>query len=368
MIRLIIASLRVLCSATTAPAPRPAPRPARLGVEAVEDRLVPASVTFVGGVLFVSADQATNDTVLITPTGPAHDGSTGVKLVTNVTGTWTTQKFGGVGNPVTNIALDMKDGNDFVDVASLRATAVYVGEGNGNNMVFLGDTLSGGLVAGNGQNHVRIGGATENLFTDAAQPGIVAGTGVFLGWGYQFFNAGKGIGTTNGIGNNQANTVFMDTHSGESSLVHIDGNGNNRIFGGRGDDSVYIAGNGNNLVREGAGDNQVLINGSGNNSVSVGTGNNTVHIVGDGNNTVKARGSGLITVVGIGKNVVSARHSSNLTVKLNEAGAGSSVTAALTDGIFVDNTQVTTSGTVDNVKVKLVGECTNKVGECIHKD
>jgi Ca2+-binding RTX toxin-like protein len=330
-----------------------------LGLDVFEDRVVPASVTFTNGVLFVSADSATNDFVHITAAGSKHDGSTGVKLFTNVTGTWTTQTFGDAAHPVTNIALDMKDGNDFVDVDSLRATTVFIGEGNGNNIVHLGDTLSGGLITGSGRNFVEIDGGSVNVFGDSSLPGVAAGSAVFLGWGYQFTNGGTGIFTTAGVGNNNNNVIDMDTTTSETALVDVNGNGNNVLFGGRGTDAFFVQGNGNNRIFGGPGNDRIIINGSGNNQVHAGTGTDTVNISGSGNNSVWSSGSGAITIDGGGKNAVHGRRSSNLTVSLNGAGAGSSIVGTLTDGIFVDGTQVTASGTQGNVTVKIVTGCSH---------
>ena len=60
----------------------PSPRTVRLGLDTFEDRFVPSSVTFTAGVLYVQADENTNNDVLITAVGPHWDGSTGVRLVT----------------------------------------------------------------------------------------------------------------------------------------------------------------------------------------------------------------------------------------------------------------------------------------------
>jgi hypothetical protein len=335
--------------------PKSSSRTARLGLDTFEDRVVPASVSFTNGVLYVSADAKTNDIVQITAIGAQKDGSTGVKIVTNVTGKLTTQKFGDAANPVVTIALDMKGGNDVVDVASLRATMVFVGEGNGNNIVSIGDTEAGELIAGSGQNVVSIGGGTANIFTDCSLSTIVAGSAAYLGWNYQFLSGGQDL-ETNGYaaGKSHANVIHMATAAGESSIVDVYGNGNNQIIGGAGDDAIAVVGNGNNTIRARAGNDLVSINGNGNNDVHVGAGNNMVNISGGGKNTVWDRGSGSITLIGGGKNTVHARYSSDLTVSLYGPGAHSSVVASLTDGVFVDSIPVTASGVVGNVKVKIV--------------
>ena len=126
-----------------------------------------------------------------------------MKVLTNVTGTWTLQKFGDATHQVTNVALDMKDGNDFVDVSSLRAARVLVGEGNGNDFVHVGDTLAGGLITGSGQNVVCIGGGSTTPFASFGLPNT-AGSAVFLGWGYNFQNGGRDLFTSGAVGNTNA--------------------------------------------------------------------------------------------------------------------------------------------------------------------
>src|SRR5262245_42547710 len=113
----------------------------QLGLELFEDRIVPTTiVTFISGVVYVNADQTTDDTVTITAIGAASDGSTGVRITYSTPGGPVTEDHGDAAHPVTNIALDLKDGNDTVQVADLTSVAVYVGEGNGNNNITLGAT------------------------------------------------------------------------------------------------------------------------------------------------------------------------------------------------------------------------------------
>jgi hypothetical protein len=325
-------------------------RTARLALDTFEDRVVPSSVTFNNGVLFVTADQTTNDYVRITPIGTATDGSTGVKLVTNVTGTWTTQQFT---DPVTNIALDLKDGNDFVNVASLRQTIVLVGEGNGNNFVRVGDTISGGVIAGSGQNVISVGNGTVNGFGSFNLPGVASSV-AFVGWGYNFVNGGTAFFLNGNTGNANDNFVEMRSKTGYTAFVDLVGTGNNVISTGAGNDGVSVIGGGDNWIFTGNGNDLVKVQGDGNNHVFVGAGDDTVTVNGNGDNSVWAFGSGSVTVNGTGGNSVFAAFSSGLTIALNGAGADSSVVASLTDGVYVDGTQVTQSGTAGNVQVWFV--------------
>ncbi|MBY0459472.1 MAG: hypothetical protein K2V38_19290, partial [Gemmataceae bacterium] len=284
----------------------------------------------------------------------ARDGSTGVRVTTNVTGAWQSQTYGDAANPVTNVSLDMRDGNDVVSVASLKAAVVFVGAGSGNNFVSLGETKSGGVIVGSGRNVLLIGGGTTPLFGSSTFGDLRAGSAAFVGWGYQFTNGGRDIFTSGSpVGNTNANVILMDTRAGQSSLVDLQGSGNNLVLGGRGADWVNIAGNGNNWVCAGSGDDRVVVNGGGNNTVSAGSGNNTVNVTGNGNNTVRTDGAGSVTVNGSGRNSVRAGRNATAVIALNGAGVGSTITAPTAASVFVNGTAVTASGTVGNVQVTL---------------
>jgi|GEM_PF-5767964 len=333
--------------------PKSTPLTVQLGLDVCEDRVVPASITFTNGVLLVSSDQTTNDYVRITAAGAQKDGSTGVRLFTNING-WHTQTFGDATHPVTNIALDLKDGNDVVSVASLSSVVTLVGEGNGNNFIQVGAGKDVGLLAGSGQNIVSLGGGTDNGFGDNSFPGFSAGAVVFLGWSYGFANGGTGIFGSPNVGNNANNFVHIGTKTGENSIIDINGNGSNWVGTGAGNDAILVNGSGNNHIFTGNGDDRVVINGGGNNSVGVGRGDSTVNITGNGNNHISDRGSGSVTINGTGRDTVNARCSSSLTISLNGAGVDSRIVATHTDNVSVDGTAVTQSGLDDNVHVRFV--------------
>jgi hypothetical protein len=359
--------LAVLRSLFAAPASR-SPRTTRLGLDVFEDRVVPANATFNAGILVITADQASdNDIVTIVAAGANADGSTGVTATYSTPGGPVTQTFGGAGDPVTNIALDLKDGNDTVNVASLTATAVLVGEGDGNNVVNLGNTKFGGLVAGSGQNIVSIGGGSDNVWSATAIPDFTAGTGVFIGWEYAFVGGFTGISAASSVVNFNANVINMNTGAGQRSLVNINGHGDNTVNGDAGIDAVYILGDGNNTLSMGADNDRVIIDGDGNNTVSTGAGDDTVNISGDGNNAVHTNG-GNDTVIfnGGGANLQSvnpltvsvdsvqtsegdAAGTVTFTVTLSEAASLGTVTVnfATSDGTATAGSDYTaTSGTL----------------------
>lgn len=213
-------------------AARTRPRPARLGFDVFEDRVVPASVTFINGTLLIGADQSTADTVRITPTGTASDGSTGVKVLSSFTGPMAV-KFGDAAHPVTTIALDLKDGDDKVNVASLASVVVLVGGGNGNNVIKIGDARAAGVITGSGLNDLTIGNGADNLFGSTSMPGT-AGAVAFLGWGYQFANAGTAIFLSGAPGNANDNVIRMKSDAGSRSFVEVIGTGDNRVRTGAG--------------------------------------------------------------------------------------------------------------------------------------
>lgn len=332
---------------------KPASHAVQLGIDVFEDRIVPASVSFTNGVLLVTSDQSTNDFVRITAAGPNKDGSTGVKLYSNING-WQTQTFGDATHPVTNIGLDLKDGNDVVSVASLSSVVTLIGEGNGNNFIHVGAGKDVGVLAGSGQNIISLGGGSDHGFGDGNFPGFSAGAVAFLGWSYAFANGGTAFFGSPNVGNNANNFVHIGTKTGENSIVDIAGNGNNWINVGAGNNGIVVNGSGNNHVFTGNGNDNVIINGGGNNSVSVGRGDDTINITGNGNNRVSDHGSGSVTINGTGKDTVNARCSTSLAIALNGAGVGSRIVASSTDSISVDGNAVTQSGVVDNVHVRIV--------------
>ena len=289
------------------------PRKALLGLDAFEDRLVPAALpTLVDGVLFIQTDPVFDDTIKIVAAGANDDGSTGVAVTSSL--------FGGgtmvYASPVTAIVLDMQGGNDSVTVGSLLATSVYVGEGNGNNTIKVGDTKSTLIVAGSGQNDVSIGGGTN-------------GSAAYLGYAYAVSPLNIAVGPA--VGGVAANSVDLTGAAGTTT-------------------SVYIVGDGNNHVLGSTGDSVIVIDGDGSNTVKTDTGTDSVTIDGNGDNLVVARGSGRVTVNGSGSNTVRGGRDPGMTVSLNGAGAGS---LAVAPSVILDGTAVATSGTYGNVKVRL---------------
>jgi Ca2+-binding RTX toxin-like protein len=114
-------------------------------------------------------------------------------------------------------------------------------------------------------------------------------------------------------GSNGNDTVQLDPSLTVAATI-IEGNGNNYIQTGRGNDTV-ILGNGNDVVVLGAGSNTVVA-GNGNDSVFADGGNNTIRL-GDGNDFVLAGDGNNTVTVGDGNDTVLLANGDNVVVEGN---------------------------------------------------
>jgi hypothetical protein len=328
------------------------PRRRRLVVEQLETREV-LSFTFNAGVLIIHADTAnSNDSVKIVAAGAAHDGSTGVQVRSNLVNHGQPTNFGGSGNPVTRVTLDLQNGNDKVSIDNLAQVRIRVGEGNGNNDIHVGDALDIGVAAGNGHNHVDLGAglqngagglapggavtsATVSSSAGALQGGVVtpAGTVALLGWSYTIDTSTGGLFTPIPPigGNRSGNDVKIHDQAGKTAIVDIAGNGSNSVEVGDGDDIVWIQGSGNNHIQANKGNNQVQVDGN-------------------GNNDIKSKGTGSITVNGQGNNEIDAGTDPRSAVFLSftKPGGHNHVKAATGASVQVSGVAITKSGKVAN--------------------
>ncbi|HEX3151300.1 MAG TPA: hypothetical protein VHR66_24695, partial [Gemmataceae bacterium] len=213
---------------------QPSTRKSRLlALESIESRLVP-SFTFSSGVLIVHADTSTSsDYAFVNPTGSASDGSTGVKVRSNLVNNGAPTTIGGAGNPVVRITLDMQDGNDAVLIAGLAKTRIRVGEGNGDNVIAVGDAQDIGVAVGNGRNAILVGGGSANTAGGIAPGNSIApaGTVVLVGWSYTIDTTTGGLFTPFApIGNNHANSaIIVRDHTGQKSVVDVATDGSSLI-------------------------------------------------------------------------------------------------------------------------------------------
>jgi hypothetical protein len=315
-------------------------RPCRLGFERLEDRLTPSTITFDSGILFIQDTAGSNNLIAISPAGSHHDGSTGVRVYSNLTG-WHTQTFGDASHPVTKVSIALKDGNNLVAVGSLTGAQVLMGVGNGNNLIAVGDTQATGLIAGSGRNIVSLGGGTDAAFSGYDPRGgfSTAATVALVGESYLFDPDGAHLHAPSIIGNDSNNLIAIHDRAGQSALVDINGNGSNLVATGDGDDVVWVQGHGNNVVD---GDEGV----------------NVLEVDGDGNNRVSASGTGSITIHGQGNNQVDAGPQSGDAVSLVFTGTGGHnvVTTTNLADVQVNGVTVTAPGLFDgtNTIVRLL--------------
>ena len=307
-------------------------RPCSLAIEHLESRLNP-SYTFNAGILIIQADtQNSNDYVHISAAGAANDGTTGVRVESNLVNGGKATTIGSAANPVLRITLDMKDGNDDVEIAGLAQTKVLVGEGNGNNVVNIGDSLVVAFAAGSGRNDASLGGGSNATVLEGYGPGYTlapAGTVTLIGWTYSVNPTTGGLSVPTQIGNNHDNAVVVHDQAGESAIVDIAGNGGNFVHTGQGDDIVWIQGNGDNLVL-------------------ARKGHNTIEVDGNGDNYLRADGTGSITVVGQGDNSIHAGKNTADSVFVSFTGSGghNSVTTESGAAVTVNGVVVTASGLI----------------------
>jgi len=302
-------------------------------VEQLETRQV-LSFTFNAGVLIIRADDPiSNDGVNIVAAGAANDGSTGVKVRSNLVNHGGVAIFGGPGNPVVRVALDLQNGNDHVSIDDLTQVKVRVGEGNGRNDIRVGDALDIAVAAGTGRNHVDLGAGSTNAVSGLAPGGVLAPAGVAVLLGYAYtIDPNTGVLSTpfTPIGNNpSANEVKIRDGAGKTAVVDIASDGANIVDTGDGDDIVWIQGNGNNHIH-------------------VDRGNNQVQVDGNRHNEIKSTGTGSITVNGQGNNVIDAGTDPQSAVILNftRAGGLNHVKAAPGASVKVNGVLITKSGKV----------------------
>ena len=167
--------------------------------------------------------------------------------------------------------------------------------------------------------------------------GLTLPTTVTEGNGNNYIKLGGGNDTvTLGTGSNQVfggngnKTITASDAAGTTGYISL-GNGNDTISLGAGNDQVVL-GTGNNVVTAGNGTDAVTTSGSGNNSITLGNGNDSV-TTGNGNDTI-ALGSGTENVqTGNGNKTISAGNGNNYV----HAGTGTDV---VTMGNGVDNVQL----------------------------
>ncbi len=314
-------------------------RTARPEVELLEDRLTP-SVSFNpdSGVLFVQADSpGSNDHVTIQAAGAHGDGSTGVKVMANLLEKPTT--FGDAAHPVTQISLDLKDGNDTVEAGDLPAIDWFIGEGNGNDAIHLGKSAAAAVIAGSGSDSILVG--------DASRDFPFQGRSVYIGvgFGYRFDAAGGSfIGGDIGWGagwatNAGSNFIKVADSAAGNAWVDVQGTGSNAVLLGDGaSDRVDIyGGSGNNAVFLGNGsyDRAFIAGGTGINAIRMGDGaadNVTVGSWGFNAITLGDGTSDQVSALDNGTNLIRIGNGDGASAYLNAYGGTNSNFVTLGDG------------------------------------
>lgn len=144
-------------------------------------------------------------------------------------------------------------------------------------------------------NIVIITGGNHNINATKA----TATTIIKNGQGNNVLNLGEGNNVIKEIAN--GNDIIM-TGNGDNT-ISIVGNGNYQITTSKGNDAIQITGNGNSIIMASDGNKQVAINGNGNNQITTGSGNDIV-AAGNGNNNISTGAGNDQITVGNGNNTV----------------------------------------------------------------
>ena len=213
---------------------------AALRLEQLEDRLTPAAISFSSGVLSIADPSNSSDHVRITPTANG-----GVRLDSNL-------GDGVFGPAVTEIDLNLGNGNECVKIGNLPGVVVSITAGNGNDHITAGNEAVLAVLVGSGDNDIQTGA------------GLVT--------------------------------------------VSVDGGGNNSIHLGAGVNNVFVSGDGNNRITAGGAHDFIQVVGNGNNSIKDTGADGTVAVIGNGNNNVKISSTDTATVDGSGRNDIDIIH------------------------------------------------------------
>jgi 6-phosphogluconolactonase (cycloisomerase 2 family)/Ca2+-binding RTX toxin-like protein len=291
---------------------------------------LPVGITVVGDVLFIIGSSA-NDWVSVAPQGSSNTGSTGIQVQATLNNTWVTKSFT---QSFRLIHIEVKDGNDSIEMTSTLTVPAYVSAGKGNNYVktargndtvlaengnnsFFTDGGNDTIEVGDGNNYIDAGDGDNKVTVGNGHLGVKAGTGydiVIAGNGNHSIDVGNGgsvitVGNGNhwisaGTGNDVVTAgngnQSIDVKDGDDIVVV--GHGNSYVNLGAGNDSATL-GNGNASIDAGEGDDYVIV-GNGNTYVNAGAGNDQIRLAagnmtvdaGDGNDTiVTGKGNSYVT-------------------------------------------------------------------------
>jgi len=317
------------------------PRPARLALESLEGRCNPANVTATlnGSILVLTADQP--KAVEAITVSPSFNGIHGAFTIADDNGATTingqTQLSLGVG--VTGISIDLKGGNDVINVQDgvQLSGLLRINGGDGANQITLSSGVRVGALAITtgatiaGQNTIQLLGNVQvagnlTITTRSADSTITLAGPLHVGGNVSIQT---GLGDDNVSfsdlfvnGSFNVNLGAGDNSLSSTGLSHI--GGRFTFTGGAGEDNVSL-GNGLSI-----GGSAILTTGSGDDSVAIGAGvsvgRNLDVNVGKGDNSVLVYGSN----VGQGLRITGGTGADKVT--LGDDWVGGLVTLNLGDG------------------------------------
>ena len=210
--------------------------PTALRLEQLEDRLTPSTISFSNGVLSIADPSNGNDHVKI---APAANG--GVTVRSNL-------GSGAFGPAVTEIDLNLGNGNENVQIDSLPGVVVSVTAGDGNNELEFGNEAVIDVTVGGGNNEIETGAGLVTVSVN--------------GGGDNTIDLGAGV-----------NNVF------------VSGGGDNQHHGRQPRDFIQVVGDGNNHIKDTGTDGKVVVIGNGNNNIHISS-TDTATIDGSGRNDI----------------------------------------------------------------------------------
>ncbi|MGR0278898.1 beta strand repeat-containing protein, partial [Marinomonas dokdonensis] len=159
-------------------------------------------------------------------------------------------------NQNVNASLNLKAGDDSVDIGEDVNSGGYIDLGGGNNNMIVGGSVYHSIAAGSGNDQLQIG---EDLSAS-----------INLGGGDNYLVIGGNV--------NSGASINL---AGGNDQVRIGGDVNSAINLGNGTNTLVIGGSVSASVQAGSGDDSISIGGDVNNYINLGSGDNTLQIAGN---------------------------------------------------------------------------------------
>ena len=218
-------------------------------------------------------------------------------------------------NQNVNASLNLKAGDDSVDIGADVNSGGYIDLGGGNNNMIVGGSVYHSIAAGSGNDQLQIG---EDLSAS-----------INLGGGNNYLVIGGNV--------NSGASINL---TGGNDQVRIGGDVNSAINLGNGTNTLVIGGSVSASVQAGSGDDSISIGGDVNSYINLGSGDNTLQI-----------GGNLYAGIGLGNGsdfiVLEGFKDSDVYVDAGSNGTDSIVLNAYSLEDYQQNK--------DNIQTKLVG-------------